>query len=454
MSSGLEPGVGEPPAREVYTVARLNREVRTLLERGLGVLWVQGELSNLSQPASGHWYFSLKDRDAQLRCAMFRMKNALLGFTPRTGAQVLVRGRISVYEARGEYQLIVEHLEESGVGALQREFERLKARLAAEGLFALERKRPLPRFPRRVGVITSPSGAALHDILKILARRYPPAAVLVYPSAVQGAAAVPALIAALATAAARADCDVLILARGGGSLEDLWAFNDERVARAIRACPLPVVSGVGHEIDFTIADFVADARAPTPSAAAELVVPDRRACLEALSRTWQRFHVGMRRELRAQRARLDGAGRRLGLTHPGARLQQQMQRVDDLIRRLLGAARAGLHRDGRRVAEGHARLLKRSPRLLLSECRAHHAQLDARLERAAQDRLARVAHRLALAQRALDAVSPLATLTRGFAIVTRADGALVIDAAAVADGELIEARLALGTLSAQVTGRK
>ena len=454
MSSGLEIGVGEATVREVYTVARLNREVRVLLERGLGVLWVQGELSNFSQPASGHWYFSLKDRDAQLRCAMFRMKNVQLGFTPRAGSQVLVRGRISVYEARGEYQLIVEHLEESGVGALQREFERLKARLAAEGLFALERKRPLPRFPRRVGVITSPSGAALHDILQILARRYPPAAVLVYPSAVQGAAAVPALLAALASAAARADCDVLILARGGGSLEDLWAFNDERVARAIRACPLPLVSGVGHEIDFTIADFVADARAPTPSAAAELVVPDRRACLEALSRTWQRFAVGGRRELRAQRARLEAAGRRLELTHPGVRLQQQMQRLDDLIRRLAGAARAGLHGDGRRVAEGHARLLKRSPRLLLSECRARHAQLHARLERAAQDRLGRVAHRLALAQRALDTVSPLATLTRGFAIVTRADGTLVTDAAGVADGELIEARLARGSLTAQVTGRK
>jgi exodeoxyribonuclease VII large subunit len=454
MSSGLEIGVGEPPARDVYTVARLNREVRVLLERGLAVLWVQGELSNLSQPASGHWYFSLKDRDAQLRCAMFRMKNALLGFTPRAGSQVLVRGRISVYEARGEYQLIVEHLEESGVGALQREFERLKAKLAAEGLFALERKRPLPRFPRRVGVITSPSGAALHDVLQVLARRYPPAAVLVYPAAVQGVAAVPALIGALATAAARAECDVLIVARGGGSLEDLWAFNDERVARAIHACPLPVVSGVGHEIDFTIADFVADARAPTPSAAAELVVPDRLACLEALSRTWQRFDVGMRRELRAGGARLEAAGRRLQLTHPGVRLQQQMQRLDDLVRRLLGATRLGLHRDDRRLAEGNARLLKRSPRHLLSECGAQHAKLHARLERAVKDRLATVHHRLALAQRALDTVSPLATLTRGFAIVTRADGALVTDAAVVADGEVIEARLARGILTAQVTGRK
>src|SRR5947209_839867 len=265
MSPTSQPGA--EPGRTVYSVSRLNREVRALLERGLGVVWVEGELSNLSQPASGHWYFSLKDRDAQLRCAMFRMQNSLVGFTPRAGTQVLVRGRISVYEARGEYQLIVEHLEEAGIGALRREFERLKAKLAAEGLFALECKRSLPRFPQRIGVITSPSGAALRDILHILARRFPPAAVLVYPTAVQGAAAAPALVAALETASGRAEVDVLILARGGGSLEDLWAYNDERVARAIYASRLPIVSGVGHEIDFTIADFVADARAPTPSAA-------------------------------------------------------------------------------------------------------------------------------------------------------------------------------------------
>ena len=454
MSTGFEFGAVSAPVREVYSVSRLNREVRTLLERALRVVWVEGELSNFSQPASGHWYFSLKDRDAQLRCAMFRMKNVLVGFTPREGAQLLVRGRISVYEARGEYQLIVEHLEEAGLGALKRNFERLKAKLAAEGLFALERKRSLPRFPRRVGVITSPTGAALHDILKILARRYPPAAVLVYPTAVQGAAAVPALVAALTTASARAECDVLILARGGGSLEDLWAFNDERVARAIHACALPVVTGVGHEIDFSIADFVADARAPTPSAAAELVVPDRLACLEAIARAAQRLSGGMRRELRVGSTRLEAARRRLSLAHPGVRLQQRMQRLDDLMRRLAAAARAGLHRDGRRLAHSHARLLGRSPLGLLSEQRAAHQALQARLDRAVSEQLSRAAHRLALAQRALDAVSPLATLTRGFAIVTRADGTLLTDAAAVGDGDDIEARLARGTLVARVTGRK
>ena len=476
MSSGYEIGIAAAPQREVYSVARLNREVRAVLERGLAVLWVQGELSNFSQPASGHWYFSLKDRDAQLRCVMYRMKNALLGFTPRAGSQLLVRGRISVYEARGEYQLIVEHLEESGVGALRREFERLKTRLASEGLFALERKRPLPRFPRRIGVITSPSGAALHDILKILARRYPPAAVLVYPSAVQGAAAVPALTAALAVASARAECDVLILARGGGSLEDLWAFNDERVARAIHACALPVVCGVGHEIDFTIADFVADARAPTPSAAAELVVPDRLACLEAVTRTAQRLNAAMRREVRVSETRLDSVGRRLKLLHPGVRLLQQMQRLDELMQRLAGAVRAGVHRDGRRLADQRARLQHCSPghtlaawgersqalqlrltRVIadrLARATARSEELHSRLDRGASQRLVRAAHRLALAQRGLDTVSPLATLTRGFAIVTHADGRLLTDADAAVVGEEIEARLAHGTLTARVTGRK
>jgi len=476
MSAGYQIDALPAPARDVYSVSRLNREVRVLLERGLGVLWVEGELSNFSQPASGHWYFSLKDRDAQLRCAMYRVKNSLVGFTPRAGMQVLVRGRISLYELRGEFQLIIEHLEEAGVGALRREFERLKSRLAAEGLFALERKRALPRFPRRIGVITSPAGAALRDILKILARRYPPAGVLIYPSAVQGAAAVPTLVGALATASARAECDVLLLARGGGSLEDLWAFNDERVARAIHACALPVVSGVGHEIDFTIADFVADARAPTPSAAAEMVVPDRHACLEALARTAQRMQAGMRRELRAVRARLETVGRRLGREHPGTRLQQQMQRLDDLSQRLGGSTRGTLHREGQRLAELRARLQQHSPRhalggwgarnqslqLRLARAMNEHrrraaaraAQLQEHLERAASERLLRSEQRLALAQRALDAVSPLATVRRGFAIVKRSDGTVLTDAATVAIGEEIEASLARGSLTARVTGRK
>jgi exodeoxyribonuclease VII large subunit len=491
---------GTEPERNVYTVSRLNREVRVLIERGLGVIWVEGELSNLSVPSSGHWYFSMKDRDAQLRCAMFRQRNMTVGFTPKAGQHILARGRVSLYEPRGDYQFIIEHLEEAGVGALKREFERLKAKLAAEGLFALERKRSLPRFPRRIGVVTSPTGAALRDILHILARRFPPAAVLIYPTPVQGAAAVPSIVAAIEMASARAECDVLIVARGGGSLEDLWAFNDERVARAIRASTVAIVSGVGHEIDFTIADFVADARAPTPSGAAELVAPDRIACLEALARTMDRLSACIRRELRSVASRFDGASLRLKLAHPGIRLTQQVQRLDDLEQRLTtfvqrelrsvasrfdgmslrlklahpglrlaqqerrlddlklrlnGAIRGALHSDRTRISEMYTRLVHRSPEHSIREHRTRHDALSGRLGHAMRQRVSRAEHRLNLAIRTLNTVSPLATLGRGFALVKRvADGALVTNADAVAVGDEIEARLAHGTLKARVTAKE
>jgi exodeoxyribonuclease VII large subunit len=456
MPADLFPGT-EPdaaPGRRVYTVSRLNQEVRALLERGLGVVWVEGELSNFTQPSSGHWYFSLKDRGAQVRCAMFRLKNTVLGFTPKAGQQVVARGRVSLFEPRGEYQLIVDHLEEAGVGALQREFERLKAKLAAEGLFASERKRGLPRFPRRIAVVTSPSGAAVRDILNILARRFPPAAVLVYPTVVQGAAAAPAIVQALQLASARRDCDVLILARGGGSLEDLWSFNDERVARAVRACAVPVVTGIGHEIDFTIADFAADARAPTPSGAAELVAPDRVACLEALTRMEGRMTACMRRELRVVSSRLTAVGIRLKQADPGTRLVHQAQRLDDLEQRLAGAARGALHTCRHRLSEASSRLMQRSPELLVRECGRLAEVLRARLQHAAEQYFSRLSHRVALAGKTLDMASPLATLARGFAIVTRADGTLVTDAASVPAGEEIEARLASGRLRAKVTGSR
>ena len=519
MSSSVQ--AGAETGRNVFTVTRLNREVRMLLERGLGVVWVEGELSNFSQPSSGHWYFTLKDRDAQLRCAMFRLKNAGLGFTPKSGQQVLVRGRITLYEPRGDYQLIVEHMEEAGIGALKREFERLKVKLAAEGLFALERKRGLPRFPRRIGVVTSPSGAAIRDVLHILGRRFPPAAVLIYPTPVQGAVAVPAIVQALQTASARAECDVLIVARGGGSLEDLWCFNDERVARAICASTIPVVSGIGHEIDFTIADFVADARAPTPSGAAELVAPDRNACLEALARTAERMSVCMRRELRALTARFDGANLRLKLVHPGVRLSQQAQKLDELEGRLAGSVnreirtietrldgvtqrlklahpglrlahqerrladleqhlinsiRATVGRNGNRVGELYAQLVRHSPDRRAREYQVRHEGLDARLRQAwkeycsdKEQRLNASAtaleqipkgyfagkeHRLNLAITTLNTASPLATLARGFAMVTRPDGTLVRDAGTVNVGDEIEARLAQGKLKARVTGKE
>jgi exodeoxyribonuclease VII large subunit len=403
----------EGPAQRadtVYTVSRLNRAVRGLLESGLTALWVEGEVSNLARPSSGHWYFSLKDRDSQVRCAMFRQRNAHARCTPREGQLVHAFGRVSLYEPRGDYQLLIEQLEDAGTGALQRAFEELKARLGAEGLFALEHKRALPAVPARIGVITSPSGAAIRDILHVLAHRFPAAAVLVYPVPVQGAAAVPGIVAALDLASVRAECDVLILARGGGSLEDLWAFNDERVARAIYRCPIPIVTGIGHEVDVTIADFVADLRAPTPTGAAQLVVPDAAAWRQRLGLFATRLQSAARRTLRAEQLRVSALASRLQQAHPGARLREHSQRLDEL---------------------------------------------EVRLRLAVQARFARLGARLELAARALQAVSPLATLARGFAVVTRErDGALLLAADDAVIGETVEARLGRGSLLATVTGRR
>src|ERR1700721_1807464 len=329
MQTVENPSLPVRPDRDIYSVSRLNREVRILLERGFGSLWLEAEISNFARPSSGHWYFSLKDAAAQVRCAMFRQRNMLCAFTARDGHKVLVRARIGLYEPRGEYQLIVDHMEDAGLGALKRQFEELSARLSSEGLFAVERKRPLPRLPRRIGVITSPTGAAVRDILHVLARRFPAAAVLVYPVPVQGAQAAAEITAALELAGHRAECDVLILARGGGSLEDLWAFNDERLARAIVASPIPVITGIGHEIDFTIADFAADVRAPTPSAAAELVVPDAEEWLGAFVRWGARLQRGMRRRIAERRERLSWLTGRAALVSPAARLRAQAHRCED-----------------------------------------------------------------------------------------------------------------------------
>lgn len=263
------------PAEAAITVSQLNRQAKTLLEQGMAKLWVEGEISNLSRPASGHIYFSLKDDMAQVSAAWFRQRQRgpAIGF--KNGDKVLALGRVSIYEARGNYQLIVEQMEPAGEGVLKQRFDALKRKLLAEGLFDADRKQKLPVMPSRIGVITSPTGAAIRDVISVLGRRFPAVPVVVYPAAVQGDAAPGELVAALQTAIARNECDVLIIGRGGGSLEDLWAFNDETLARAIADCPIPVVSAVGHEVDFTIADFVADVRAPTPSGAAEIVVPDQ-----------------------------------------------------------------------------------------------------------------------------------------------------------------------------------
>lgn len=437
------------PEREVYTVSRLNREARFALESGLGVVWVEGEISNFARPASGHMYFSLKDDQAQVRCAMFRMRNHRLSFAPRNGLQVLARARVSLYEARGEYQLVIDHLEPAGEGALRLEFERLKQRLAAEGLFDTERKQPLPTCPRAIGVITSATGAALRDILSVLRRRCPWVEVVLYPVPVQGEAAAPAIVRALALAARRQECDSLLLARGGGSLEDLRAFNDERVARALAACPLPVVSGVGHETDFTIVDLVADLRAPTPSAAAELAGPDGLALERQRLGLARRLALAMQGQMRARSERLVALQRRLA--HPGQRLQQMMQRLDELGQRRDRAMAAGLAARQARLATLSARLAGQHPAGRLQRLEARLAELRRRADTAVLQSLEQRRRRLALAGRTLHAVSPLATLERGYAIVRRpGDGTLIRDSAQTAPGELLEARLARGRLGCRV----
>jgi exodeoxyribonuclease VII large subunit len=436
--------------RDIYSVSRLNREVRVLLERGFASLWLEAEISNLARPSSGHWYFSLKDAAAQVRCCMFRQRNMLCVFAPRDGQKVLVRARIGLYEPRGEYQLVIDHMEDSGQGALKRQFEELSAKLAAEGLFAPERKRALPTIPRRIGVITSPTGAAVRDILHVLARRFAAIPVLIYPVAVQGAAAAAEIVAAVRLAGRRAECDVLILARGGGSLEDLWAFNDEALARAIVASPIPIVSGIGHEIDFTIADFAADVRAPTPSAAAEIAVPDGEEWFASVSRLGRRLERGLLRRLEAQRERLRWLVGRAALVSPSARLSQQAQRLDDLEQRMFRALRQILADRRSALGEQRSRLWQLSPVAQVRSAAARHAALYARLRAAALSRLHLARERLSPLVRTLNAVSPLATLDRGYAIVSLVSGAIVRSAADVVPGTLIEARLAVGKIRAKV----
>jgi exodeoxyribonuclease VII large subunit len=436
--------------RDIYSVSRLNREVKLLLERGFGVIWLEAEVSNFARPSSGHWYFSLKDSAAQVRCCMFKPRNQLCAFTAKDGQKVLVRARIGMYEARGEYQLIVDNMEDAGLGALKRQFEELAARLTAEGLFAQERKRALPSLPKRIGIITSPTGAAVRDILHVLARRFAAVPVMIYPVAVQGASAHLEIIAAIATAGQRAECDVLILARGGGSLEDLWSFNHEGLARAIVASPIPIVSGVGHEVDFTIADFAADVRAPTPSAAAEIVVPDG---IEWLS-SFERFNIRLRRAARrmldARVERLRWLQGRAALVSPSAKLAQQSQRLDELEQRLTRSWRQTLADRRTTLGELHTRLWQASPVARVQTTAAKYAALDARLRGAVLQRLRRARERLAPLVRTLNAVSPLATLERGYAIVARAEGGILRDASDAPAGSVIEARLAKGSIRAKV----
>ena len=438
------------PQRDIYTPARLNREARTLLERGLSALWIEGEISNLSRPSSGHWYFSIKDDAAQLRCAMFRQRNLLARFKPRDGNLVLLRGRVSLYEPRGDYQFLVDHIEEAGEGALRRQFELLKAKLAAEGLFATERKKALPRLPRRIGVISSPTGAALRDVLHVLRRRFCSIPVLIYPVPVQGTAAAAQIVAAIQRASLRAECDVLILARGGGSLEDLWSFNEEIVARAIAACAIPVISGVGHEVDFTIADFVADQRAPTPSGAAELAAPDCNEWLRHLSVRARQLASAFDRSLTDRRNRLDWLQRRLAQRDPRIELRQRSQRLDELEQRLGRLLVQQLRHRRALVAQQSAHLRQASPAVRLTAVKGRLRMARAAMDASLRHHLQHLRTQLRVAVGTLDAMSPLATLQRGYAIVSDSSGHVVTNASTLSSGQQIEARLAAGRVVARI----
>ena len=438
--------------RDVWTVSRLNTEARAILEGSLPLLWVQGEISNLAEPPSGHCYFTLKDPGAQVRCALFRQRRQLLGFRPANGQQVLVRARLTLYEARGDFQLRVEHMEPAGEGALRLELERRKRRLAAMGLFDEQKKRPLPTLPARIGLITSANGAAVHDLLTVLARRLPLVPVLIYPVAVQGEGAAAAISAALALANRRAECDLLILARGGGSLEDLMAFNEEGVAHAIRASAIPVLTGIGHEIDLSIADLAADQRAPTPSAAAEMAVPSQADLGHRLTALEQRLRTRLAGRRSAATQQLDALARRLQLRHPLTRLRQLAQTLDRTWQRLDLAMRRDLQRRAVALAHQRSALQAVAPQRRLREAGLRLTGLSARLPRLAGQALARRRERLAHAGARLEALSPLAVLRRGYAIVTRQRDNVVVRAAAeVSDGEHISLRLGHGSLRATVT---
>ena len=422
---------------DIYNVTRLNREVRAVLEGSFPPIWVQGEISNLACPASGHLYFSLKDAWSQVRCAMFRGRNRNLGFRPENGTEVLLRAGVSLYETRGEFQLLVDYMEPAGAGALQRAFEALKQKLFAEGLFDETHKKPLPGMVQRIGIITSPTGAAIRDILIVLRRRFPLAGIILYPTAVQGDTAADQIIGMMRTAERRNECDVIILSRGGGSLEDLWAFNNEQLARAIHACNIPLVTGIGHEIDTTIADFVADHRAATPSAAAELVSPDQ-AQLQAILRQFKNKLVrDMQQSINRDRLQVSQLEKRI--PRPARIIQMIQQRLDDLNLRSRRAITNALAQKQARLAHVKALLAGKNPKQVIVQRWQQCRHLNQSLSRLISTCLQQAQNRINQLSHNLDTVSPLATLGRGYSIVRAENGRIIRRASELSTGEKIRA---------------
>ena len=437
-------------SRTLYSVTELNRSAASVLEQNFSWIWVEGEVSNLAQPASGHIYFSLKDSGAQVRCAMFKSRNQALNFQPENGQQVQVRGKVSLYQPRGDYQLIVDRMEEAGSGALQRKFEQLKAKLAAEGLFDEDTKQEIPELPECIGVITSNTGAAIHDVLSVIKRRFPAIPVKLFSVPVQGDAAAPAICRALELAEEQAGCDVLLLVRGGGSLEDLWAFNEETVAHAIHDCPIPVVSGVGHEVDITIADFVADVRAATPTAAAETVTPDQTSWLQSLD--WYQFRLQQLMQEKVQRHNevLGWMSKRLSQQHPVAVVERLNQHLDDVEQRLHYAWRYTLQQQQNRFQQLKARLQTSSPELAVSHYQHRLQILGQNLQHQVQQILEQRKAKLQNNARTLNAISPLNTLERGYSITSNNSGKTITQSTEVSVGEEIKTHLHKGQIISQI----
>lgn len=436
-------------SRDIYTVSRLNREVRTVLETGFPLLWIEAELSNFARPSSGHWYFSLKDEAAQVKCAMFKNKNQLVKIPPTNGNQVLVRARIGLYEPRGDYQLIIEHMEEAGDGALRRQFELLKNKLSNEGLFDASHKKKIPESVTRVGIITSASGAAIHDILTTLQRRFPMQKTIIYPVTVQGKGASNKIAAAITKANLRNETDVLIIARGGGSLEDLWEFNEEVVARAIYDSEIPVVTGIGHEVDFTIADFVADQRAATPTAAAELISPDRYQQLQKLSAIESRFMYLMQQNLQQKQQKIDWLNKRI--RHPKDQLQLIRNRLNELTQRNIRGIKNVLAKSQSQTRLLDARIQQHDPSHRVKQYQQKFESINARFQFATKQimetRLKKLQHLIYT----LDAVSPLHTLKRGYAIIKDQNNTIIRNVSEIHKNQVIKTEFAKGYIFSTIT---
>ena len=448
MVAGSDNALAVRSVKETYTVSRIVREARGMLVDAFPLIWVEGEVSNLAMPASGHIYFVLKDKLAQVRCAMFRNYQQNLRFTPENGMQLLVRARVTLYEKRGEFQLVAEHIEEAGSGALQRAYEALKQRLAEQGLFAKTHKQPLPSFPRTIGVISSPDAAAVHDILTVLNRRFPATDVIVYPALVQGKAAAKQIIEAVLVADKRRECDVLIISRGGGSLEDLWSFNDEKLAHTVFACKIPIISAVGHEIDFTIIDFVADVRASTPSAAAEMVVPDKNEYFNSIDDYSRRLRLLMGHYLNSQKRYIYQLKQRL--SHPTVQIDKNRQRLEHLAEKLRFVWTKLIKSKRDRLRFWRMKLKHPQDKIILEKLKLK--QCNRRLHNTIQHVLQHHKTYLGQQMHTLKVVSPLNTLERGYSItLSNKDGHVLTKVADTKIGDSINVRLNHGTLDCQIT---